>query len=427
MEKLETVEIGKEKKEGPQIKNLGDFWRFFKNELKPKGKPYTLFNIISAPVMVIGLILIIYRFVVGLGAPVTNLNQSFPWGIWIGFDVICGVAFAAGGYVLAFMVYILGLEKYRPILRVTVLNAFLSYVFYAGAIALDLGRWWNMPNAFLGNRFGVSSVMFIVAWHFMLYMLTLALEVSPAVAEWLNLKKARKILGSLTLGAVVFGVMLSIHHQAGLGALFTMAKAKIHPLWYSEFLPITFFISSIYAGLSMVIFEGTISHKVFTHPHQLGENHHNNHESDVDILVGLSRVCAGVIFAYIMLTITLAQYEGDLHLINTTMGSWWLTEVVGFVIIPGFMFIHGAQFRNTSTIRVAAIIAIVGIILNRFNCVFIAYNWFLPFSEKYHPSVIEVLATLTIIFIEVWTLRWIINRMPILREAPEWVKELKEH
>ena len=198
--------------------------------MKPKGKPYTLFNIISAPVMVIGLILIIYRFVVGLGAPVTNLNQSFPWGIWIGFDVICGVAFAAGGYVLAFMVYILGLEKYRPILRVTVLNAFLSYVFYAGASALDLKRWWNMPNAFLGNRFGVSSVMFIVAWHFMLYMLTLALEVSPAVAEWLNLKKARKILGSITLGAVVFGVMFFHSPPGRLRSLIYNGESEDPPL-----------------------------------------------------------------------------------------------------------------------------------------------------------------------------------------------------
>ena len=242
-EKLETVAIVKEEA-GPNIKNFTDFWSFLKKELKPKGNIATPFNIISVPIIITGLVLIIIRFAFGLGAT-TNLTQEFPWGVWIGFDVVVGVAFAAGGYVLAFMVYVLGMEKYRPVLRATVLNSFLAYVFYAGAIMLDIGRWWNGVNAFLGREFGVSSVMFIVAWHFLLYMLTLALEVSPVVAEWLGMKRLRKTLGGLTLGAVVFGVMLSIHHQSGLGALFTMAKAKIHPLWYSEFIPVLFFVSSV--------------------------------------------------------------------------------------------------------------------------------------------------------------------------------------
>ena len=169
------------------------FARFIRHELKPKGKILTPFNIITGVIVVTGAILLAIRFIYGLGA-ITNLSQDVPWGLWIGFDVVTGVAFAGGAYVLTFMVYILGQEKYHPIVRVTVLNGFLAYLFYAGALLLDLGRPWHVVNPIIGNSFGVSSVLFLVAWHFLLYMIAEAIEFSPAVAEWLGARKARKIL-----------------------------------------------------------------------------------------------------------------------------------------------------------------------------------------------------------------------------------------
>src|SRR5512147_1152331 len=186
-------------------------WKFLISELKPKGKWLTPFNIISLPIMALGIALIVIRFWKGLGS-VTNLTQEVPWGLWIGFDVVTGVAFAGGAYVLTFMVYIMNMQKYHSIIRVTVLNGFLAYVFYAGALLLDLGRPWNVINPIIGNSFGVSSVLFLVAWHFMLYMVAQFIEFSPAVAEWLGWKRVRKVLGGLTLGAVIFGICLSVLH-----------------------------------------------------------------------------------------------------------------------------------------------------------------------------------------------------------------------
>ncbi|MGE5190728.1 MAG: NrfD/PsrC family molybdoenzyme membrane anchor subunit, partial [Gemmatimonadota bacterium] len=238
------------------------FARFILGELKPKGKILTPFNVITGVIIVVGLALIAIRFYKGLGS-VTNLSQDYPWGIWIGFDVITGVAFAGGAYVLTFVVHILKFEKYEPIVRATVLNGFLAYVFYAGALLLDLGRPWNVVNPIIGNSFGLSSVLFLVAWHFLLYMICEFLEFSPAVAEWLHWKRARKIVQGLTTGAVIFGITLSTLHQSGLGALFLLAPAKIHPLWYSGNIPVLFFVSSIFAGLSMVIIESTFTHKIF--------------------------------------------------------------------------------------------------------------------------------------------------------------------
>ncbi|MDI6776286.1 MAG: polysulfide reductase NrfD [Syntrophales bacterium] len=400
------------------IESFKDFVTFIRAELKPKGRIFTIFNVISAPIILLGAILIVYRLAKGLGYPVTNLSQDFPWGIWIGFDVMTGVAFAGGAYVLTFVVYVLGAKKYHPIIRATVLNGFLAYVFYTGAIFLDCGRWWNIVNPIIGNKFGVNSVLFLVAWHFLLYMLTALVEFSPAIAEWLGWKKIRKILGSLTLGAVIFGITLSTLHQSGLGALVMMAKWKIHPLWYTEFIPVLFFISSIFAGLSMVIFEGTISHKVFSQ--QIDEEHHRSYD---DILVGLGKICAVAMFGYFFLKVLVFIHGRHWSLINTPMGYWYLLELIGFVLIPCFIFVQGVKDRNLLSIRVAAILTMAGIIINRLNYVFIAYKWYVPMSERYFPTWIEIVITLAIVFAEIWVFRWIVNRMPVLKESPEWARE----
>jgi Ni/Fe-hydrogenase subunit HybB-like protein len=404
-----------------EIKSIGDFWTFLKGELKPRGNIATPFNIISLPIMLLGYVLIVLRLAFGLGKPITNLNQEYPWGLWIGFDVVTGVAFAGGAYVLCFIVYVLRAEKYHAIIRATVLNGFLAYLFYAGAIVLDIGRWWNIYNPMVGNNFGVNAVMFLVAWHFFLYMLAALVEFSPTIAEWLGMKRLRKILGAMTLGAVIFGITLSTLHQSGLGALMMMAKSKIHPLWYTDFIPILYFVSSIFAGLSLVIFEGSISHKVFGH--QLDEAHHKHYD---DILVGLARICSVTMFGYLFLKVILVVHEHALQYLNTTMGFWWFFEVIGFVLIPCLMFISGAQQKNTATIKFAAILTMVGIILNRLNYTFIVYNWYVPLSEKYWPAPMELVITASIILTEIWAFRWMVNRMPVLKEPPAWAVE-KEH
>ena len=387
------------------------FGKFILSELRPKGKILTPFNIVAAIILLVAAVLLTIRFTQGLGST-TNLSQEYPWGIWIGFDVITGVAFAGGAYDVTFMVYVLRLEKYHSIVRITVLNGFLAYVFYAGALLFDLGRPWNVINPIIGNSFGVSSVMFLVAWHFMLYMITEFVEFSPAVAEWLGWKRVRKFLGTLTLGAVIFGITLSTLHQSGLGALFLMAKDKIHPLWYSEFIPILFFVSSIFAGLSMVILEGSISQRVFRN--QIAPHHRSSHD---DIVRGLARVCAGTMYIYFFLKVLVFIHGEHWVYINTPMGYWFLVEVVVFVLIPVRLYTQAGHFGNISMIRVASVMTLIGIVLNRLNVSIIAYKWYA--AERYFPSWMEIEITLAIVVAELLVLRWIVNRMPILREPGE--------
>jgi Ni/Fe-hydrogenase subunit HybB-like protein len=389
---------------------LRRFVRFMLAELKPKGKILTPFNLITGAIMLVSAVVLTIRFTKGLGA-ITNLSQDYPWGLWIGFDVVTGVAFAGGAYVLTFMVYILRMEKYHPIVRVTVLNGFLAYVFYAGALLLDLGRPWNVINPVIGNSFGVSSVLFLVAWHFLLYMLAEFVEFSPAVAEWLGWRRIRRYLGAMTLGAVIFGITLSLLHQSGLGALYLMAKAKIHPLWYSEFIPILFVVSSIFAGLSMVIFEGSITHKVFAH--RASRRLHATHD---DIVVGLAKICTGVMFVYLVLQLLVFVHGQRGEYLSTGWGAWYLLEIVGFVAVPAVLYAYACQVRHVTAIKVAAVLALVGIVLNRLNVSVIAFKWYA--AVRYVPTWMEVVVTLGVISAELWVFRWVVNRMPVLDVRP---------
>lgn len=399
-----------------QTKNENRFWSFIMDQLKPKGKIFTPFNIISFPIILLGLYIIYQRFSQGLGA-VTNLSQEVPWGLWIGFDVVTGVAFAGGAYVLVFMVYILNMKKYYPIARVTVLNGFLAYFFYSIALLLDLGRPLHIVNVIIGNDYGVSSVLFLVGWHFLLYMLALLLEFSPAIAEWLNAKKLRKVLSGMTLGAVIFGITLSVLHQSGIGALYLMAVDKIHPLWYSPYMPLMFVVSSVFAGISLIILEGSISKKVFAS--RMTDELHNSHDG---ILHGLAKICALTMFVYFFMSIIILVHQQNLNYLSTPMGSWYLLEMLGFVVFPMMLFYYSYKKRNITLIKVASVITILGILLNRMNISIIAFRW--DSVERYFPSWQEFVVTLTIIFIEIWVFRWIVRRMPVLGKSPNWVEEL---
>jgi Ni/Fe-hydrogenase subunit HybB-like protein len=362
-------------------------------------------------VILLGLGILVVRFTQGLGS-VTNLNQEFPWGFWIGFDVVTGVAFAGGAYVITFAVYVMRMEKYHPIVRATVLNGFLAYVFYAGALFLDLGRPWNIINPIIGNDFGYNSVLFLVSWHFLLYMMAEFIEFSPAVAEWLGMKRVRKIMSSLTLAAVIFGITLSMLHQSGLGALYLMAKPKIHPLWYSEFIPIFFFVSSIFAGLSMVIFEGTLSHRVFKS--QIDPSRHHSFDG---LIIGMGRAAAITMFVYYFFKALTFIHDRQWIMLNDFWGYWYLLEVIGFVLIPCFMFAYGARHRRVRVIQTAAVMTLIGIVINRLNISVIAFNW--NSTAHYVPSWQEIVVTLMVVFSEIWVFRWVVNRMPVMREPHE--------
>ena len=219
----------------------------------------------------------------GLGAS-TNLSDQFPWGLWIGFDVMCGVMLAAGGFTLTAAVEIFNIKRFHSIIRPTILTAFLGYLLVCAALMYDLGLPWNIWHPLIMRN--PHSVMFEVAYCVMLYTTVLALEFSPIVLEHFNLQRALKIVRSVMVVFVILGVLLSTLHQSSLGTLYLIMPNKLHPFWYSPLLPVFFFLSAIAVGLAMTIFESSMSSKYF------------GRELELPILRDMGRVLVVVLALY---------------------------------------------------------------------------------------------------------------------------------
>jgi Ni/Fe-hydrogenase subunit HybB-like protein len=370
----------------------------------------TPWNVVSAAIIAAGLSLMVYRFAAGLGAT-TNLSQTSPWGIWIGFDMMTGIVLAAGGFTLATTVHLFGLHDYHPIVRPALLTAFLGYVLAIVGLIADLGRPWNMPMIFV--RHGTPSALFEIAWCVVLYASVLFLEFLLPTTEWLGLKRVRGMLLKIMLPLTILSVVFSSMHQSALGSLFIMAPGKLHPLWYTPWIFIFFFISAVMAGISMVLVETTLSHKAFAH--------RINHHFDLGKLqFGLARAGAIVFFAYFFLKL---QGVIDMHAWNhlaTGWGAWFAVEMLGFVLLPALLFGLGARNRKVGLVRVGGILGVLGIALNRLNVSVIAFNWNLPSADRYVPSWMEVTVSISLVLLGVQAFRWIVNRMPIMSEHPDY-------
>ncbi len=377
---------------------------------------FTPFNVVAGLIVVLGLIVTGLRFTKGLGT-VTNLSDYNPWGIWIGFDLLVGVALAAGGYVTSAAVYIFGFKKYHSAVRPAILTGFLGYALVVLALHYDVGQPWRLPYPFIMQP-GTTSLLFEVAACVALYLTVLFLEFSPAALEWLGLQRLRKYIVRLTMVLTIFGVILSTLHQSSLGALFLIAPSKLHPLWYSSYIPIYFFITSIIAGLSMVIFEGTLSHHYFAD--KMDETHLQ--EKD-DIVLGFGKAASLVLAGYLIIKIIGISADNNWHYLSTGYGVWFLVELIGFVALPSFLYAVGTRDKNLLLIKWTAVWTVLGVILNRLNVCLIAFNWQLPSSERYVPHWMEIVISVFIVTLGLIVFRFIVTRMPIFYEHPDYEGE----
>jgi Ni/Fe-hydrogenase subunit HybB-like protein len=370
----------------------------------------TPWNVAASAVIAVGLSIMVARFALGLAAT-TNLSQTTPWGIWIGFDMMTGIVLAAGGFTLATTVHLFGLHDYHPIVRPALLTAFIGYVMAIVGLIADLGRPWNMVFVFV--RHGTASALFEIAWCVVLYSSVLFLEFLLPTTEWLGLKRARNLLMKIMLPLTILSVVFSSMHQSALGSLFIMAPGKLHPLWYTPWIFIFFFISAVMAGISMVIVEATLSHKAFSH-------RINHHFDLAKLQFGLARAGAIVFFAYFFLKLQGVIDMHAWHHLATGWGAWFAVEMLGFVLLPAFLYAYGARNRNAAVARVGGILGVLGIALNRLNVSVIAFNWNLPSADRYSPHWMEVAVSVALVLLGIQLFRWVANRMPIMSEHPDY-------
>ena len=363
------------------------------------------FNWILGLVFLIGIPMILYRFGFGLGA-VTHSSNDYPWGLLLGFGLFVMVPLSASGFLLGTAANLFGRHDLAPIERLALLNGLLGYFFAVVYLIVDLGQPWRLPYPMF-VAFGTGAVLFLVAWHVSTYLSVQIAEVAEAFFEWLNWPNAVKFIKRITIGLTVAGIILSTLHQGALGALFTYAPGKLHPLWFSaEFQWIHFFCSSIPAGLCMVIAVSTIVKK--TMAWRCDSRWLDNLDSQQ---ISLARgACMGLI-TYLAIKLLAVAHDNEWAYLATGWGQWFLAELAVGVVLPLIVFAYGIKNNRIALVRLGAYITIFGIVLNRLNCSLIAFNWKL-YQEIPHWG--EVIISITIFAIYIVVYRFILYRLPIL-------------
>jgi Ni/Fe-hydrogenase subunit HybB-like protein len=324
-------------------------------------------SVVFAVIMAAGLYATYLRFVHGLGAA-TNLSDGFPWGLWIGFDVLCGVGLAAGGFTLVAVVHIFNIERYKPILRPAILTSFLGYLLVIVALVM-----WN-PR----------SVMFEVAWCVMLYTTVLMLEFIPVVFERFGWRKALRWMRLISVPLVILGVILSTLHQSSLGSLYLIVPEKLYPLWYSPLLPVLFFISAVCVGLAMTIFESWHSSKAF------------GKHLELPLLASMARVLAVLLGVYLTIRAVDLAHRGVLPLVME-----WRTETYLFgleitlMLLPMLLLFRRRVRLNPRALYACAVMVVFGFVTHRLNVSVTGME--ANAGASYLPRWTEVAVTLSII------------------------------
>jgi c(7)-type cytochrome triheme protein len=341
----------------------------------------TFWKAVFLVIVAAGLYSTYVRFSAGLGAS-TNLSDEFPWGVWIGFDVLCGVALAAGGFTISAIVYVFHLERFRPIVRPAILTAFLGYLLVIIGLMFDLGRPYRIWHALV--MWNPNSVMFEVAWCVMLYTTVLALEFSPMLFEKLNWEKPLKIAKAITVPLVIVGVLLSMLHQSSLGTLFLIVPGKLHPLWYSPLLPVFFFISAIALGCAMTVFESFLSSRAF------------GRRLEMDLLSSLGKVTAVVLGVYLLLKFLDLSGRGFLGLAfaPTYEGRMFLLEMLLGIVGPMLLLLIPRVRKDHFGLFAASVMVVLGLVMNRLNVATTALE---GYAGQYFPSWMELSVTAMII------------------------------
>lgn len=358
----------------------------------------TFWRVVGVIIIVAGLYSTYLRFTGGLGAS-TNLSDEFPWGLWIGFDILVGVGLAAGGFTICAITHIFNIEKYKPLARPAILTAFLGYLLVIFGLMYDLGKPYNIWHAII--YWNPRSVMFEVAWCVMLYTTVLFLEFLPIPLEKFGLKKLLSFMKKIGIPIMITGVILSTLHQSSLGSLFLIIPQKMYPLWYSSLLPVYFFISAVGAGLTMVIFEAYLSARAFN----------KGIEADLLSRIGLYSVLV-LMFGLVIKLIDFALTD-KIHLlftINNYTLLFYLEILVG-TLVPFGLLIQKRIRENRRWLYASAIMVISGFLLNRLN---VSITSITPGTGvTYFPSINEISITLMLVTLGMWAFKMIAKNFPV--------------
>jgi len=376
----------------------------------------TFWKVVSVIIVTMGLFSTYYRFSRGLGLT-TNLHDSVPWGLWIGFDFI-GVGLAAAGFTIAATVHIFHIHKYEPLVKPAILTAFLGYSVVVCLLVVDLGRPENFWHPLV--MWNIHSVMFEITWCLICYTTVLILEFAPVVLEKYKIKAPIKYLKIVSIPVVIAGVIFSTLHQSSFGSLYLIVPGKLHPLWYSSLLPVHFYISCIAAGLSMIIFESFLIARAFTK-----EDGFNHTELKMDILTGASFAVLIALIAGFLLKMYDFIDNGKLPLLTVPSTETYLfyLEILIGTLVPIFLLSYKKLIEDKKWMYLTSICVISGLILNRLN---VSITGLAAYSGvNYFPSFDEISITVMLVVLAMFAFRVIAKNFAVFvsNESEDSVNE----
>ena len=366
------------------------------------GKLVTKPFLVLAALAAVGVILMLYRYLFGLGA-VTNLSDGFPWGLWITYDVLVGTALGCGGYAMALMVYIFNRWEYHPLVRSAVLTSVFGYTLAGVAIFLDIGRYWNGYHLFLPWYVNFNSVLVEVALCIAAYVGILWIELAPTVLEGhqqsVKAVNARKRLERWLPVIVALGILLPTMHQSSLGTLMIIAGYKLSPLWQTPLLPLLFLLSAIIMGFAVTALESILSSLAFKRPFE------------TSMLSKLAQVMSWVVAAYLIVRLADLLFRGAPVFSSGFLSFMFILENILF-LAPLLILASPSLRSNLRGLFVASSSLLLAGALYRFNAFLIGFNpgpgW------TYFPAVPEILITLGIVAIELMAYLYFVKRYPVL-------------
>jgi Ni/Fe-hydrogenase subunit HybB-like protein len=368
----------------------------------------TFWKVVFIVIMVLGLYSTFIRFFYGLGAA-TNMSDQFPWGLWIGFDLLCGVMLAAGGFCMVGAVYLFNVERLHSVVRPAVLTAFLGYVLFIVGLMFDLGRPWYIWHQLI--YMNPHSVMFEVGVCVMSYTMVLFFEFLPNVFERFNLQAPIKWIKKIYPVLIILGILLSTLHQSSLGSLYLIMPSKLHPFWYTPALPFLFFGSAIAVGLAMTIFESTQSAKAF------------GRHLELPVLVELGGALLVALWVNALLRFEDYFHRGLLgQIIKPSYEAYflWLELALSFVI-PITMLSFKKVRLSPGGLYLASVCSVLGFITNRLNIALIGFETYV--GHHYVPKWTEFSVTLMIVAAGFFLFGLAVKYLPIFPDVRVPVKE----
>ncbi len=368
-------------------------------------KGYHRFLKFMIALVVLGALASLVRFVFGLGAT-TNLNDTYPWGLWISFDVVTAVPLAAGAFTLGAIVHCFHIKKLEPLVRPAIVTGFLGYSLVCVGLLLDLGQpqrgWHTMVY------WNVHSPMFEVSMCVMAYTTVLFLEFLSPVCEKLGYHLPLRVLRWLEMPLVIAAASISTLHQSSLGTFFLIAVDKLHNLWYNPLLPLQFWMSAIFTGISIIILEATMVHRYLGQP------------DESELLEVLARILPWILGAYLLVKFAALAFLTHGPLFDRPgLLVLFVVEVAAGVILPMLMFMKAAHREDSRMQLRGASLVIFGLVLNRFNVSMFGMEQ--ADQLIYYPSVTESLVTIGIIAGHILFFVLLAKYFPIFEHHPETV------